>query len=281
MGEINNLGNAWPLLALLSLKERELVTVDLTFSALWYECSCNTWLLELDVVTSDVLITALGVIEIDAELLWMFDEGNGCHLDGLPSRFWFTNVVGIIDWGGKDIVTVLDCSWDPPPVVSCIIGWDTASIFSNCALEIFIMIGCDITLLDANELADADCLACNTVPTVGVVYTATGAAVVTGGVGIVYLVTGGWEVVNFTCDSVEIMDAVEVTGVVAVMVVALEFVPCILVKLTVAIGLRGFAVEASFFTVTSFGGFTTFLAATDAITNTQLFTIAQCNYLIG
>jgi len=58
------------------------------------------------------------------------------------------------------------------------------------------MIGCDITLVDANELADdvADDLACNTVPTVGVVYTATGDAVVylvPGGVGIVYLVTEG------------------------------------------------------------------------------------------
>ena len=42
----------------------------------------------------------LVVVEIDGKLLEKFDEGN-CN--GALLCCWFTNVVGMIDCGGKDI----------------------------------------------------------------------------------------------------------------------------------------------------------------------------------
>jgi len=72
------------------------------------------------------------------------------------------------------------------------------------------------------------------------------------------------------------MDVVEVMGVVEVMIVV-QVVPCVLVKPTVTMGLRDFAVEASFFTATSFDDFITFLAATavDAIKNMQKYSMSH------
>lgn len=153
-------------------------------------------------------------VEIDVRLLWALDEGEGRHWDRLSLGFWVTIVVARIGRGGKDMVTVLECIWDPSPVNCCIIGWDMASIFSNWALEIFITTGCGITLLDTNKLVDEVMtgLACNTLPTVSVVYLVAGGAVVylvaagvdaswttggavflaTGGGGGVFFVTGGW-----------------------------------------------------------------------------------------
>lgn len=193
-----NLGSV-SLLALPLLKGNELPTVDLVFSALWYECSCNTWLLllGLDVFISDV-ITVLAAVEINAKLLWTLDEGDGRHWDELSLCFWFTNVVGSIDCGGKDIVTVLECIWDPSLVVNCIIGWVIPSIFSNCAVGIFITTGCGMVVLDTNKLVAEVIkgLACITLPTVSVAYlvAATAAAyLVTGGVDVVFLVTTGGE----------------------------------------------------------------------------------------
>lgn len=184
MGAINTLGSTWSLVLLL-FKGVELLTVDLTFSALWYECSCNTWwLLELDVLISDVCVIILGA---DTKLLWTVDKGDGCHWwDGLSLCFWFNNAVGSIDWGGKDIVTELECIWDPSPVVNCITGWDMASIFSNCAFGIFITIWCCMGLPDTIKLGDdvINGLACNILPTVSVVY------FVLGGVGASCLVVG-------------------------------------------------------------------------------------------
>ena len=196
MGDMNNLGTDSSL-ALLLLKGKELLTVDLTSSALWYECSCNTWwlLLELDMFTSEFLITVLATVDISVTLLWTLGEGDGRHWDWVSLCFWFTNVVAKVGSIGKDIVTVLGCCiWDPSPVANCIIGWDKPSIFCNCSgLGILITTGCGMALVDGNKLADEVTigLACNTLPTVSVVYLVVAVDVavflVTGSVGVGYL----------------------------------------------------------------------------------------------
>lgn len=206
MGDMNNLGSSSSL-PLLLLKGKELPTADLTSSALWYECSCNTWwlLLELDMFTSEFFITVLVAVDITATLLWTLDEGDGRHWGWVSLCFWFTNVVGKVGSIGKDIVTVFECCiWDPSPVANCIIGWDMASIFCSCTLGIFITTGRGMDLVDPNKLEDELImgLACNTLPTVSVVYlvVAAGVAVclVTGGVGAVCLVaTRGTEAIFF------------------------------------------------------------------------------------